>query len=202
MFLTSCLSVVLFFILLSTKQVQEMQRIILYEAENYNLTVDNYKIMLNSTNASVYSSEFASKLIMFSASINIMVYLLCIFSIFSEQNKELPDAFQFHVTDIIAYSGLLAKEVVFFCYVLYMSSKINDIHDKLLVTLSSQEYDEEKDYYRLKLITYIMYHPIRFEILGIRTNQKGVGYMFIISASSIMLFLIAKVFYFYKILQQ
>ena len=201
-FLTSCLSLVLFFILLSTNQVQEIQRSILHEAENYNLTVDNYKIMLNNINTSVYSSAFGSKLIIFSAVLNMMVYLLCIFSIFSVENKELPDSLKFQATDIIAYSGLLAKEVVFFFYVIYISSKINDIHHKLLITLADKDYGEEKAYKKLNLIAYITYHPIRFEILGYTTNQKGIGYVFLLTAISTVVTLIAKVFYFYTALSK
>jgi len=199
-FLTSCLSLVLFFILLSTNQVQEIQRSILYEAENYNLTVDNYKVMLNNINTSVYSSAFGSKLIIFSAILNMIVYLLCIFSIFSVENKELPDSLSFQATDIIAYSGLLAKEVVFLFYVIYISSKINDIQHKLLTTLAEKEYGVENAYKKLNLIAYITYHPIRFEILGIQSNQKGISNVFLLTAISTLLTLIAKVFYFYTAL--
>ena len=138
-------------------------------------------------------------MIIFTAALNVLVYLICIFSIFTKQNKDLPDSFNFKVTDIIAYSGLLVKEFVFFIYILYISSNINDIHESLLSSIANKDWDEN-ELKRLGLLFYIMINPINFQILGLTTKKKNINYTFVTFISFTLFYLGARVYYFYKIL--
>jgi hypothetical protein len=200
--LTSCLSIVLFFLLLSTTQIQEVQKVMLIESYNNNLTIESYIFLKNDINTYIYHSQFASNLLFLTAALNTIAYLLCIFSIFSSQNKELPDMLRIKVTDIIAYSGVLIKEIVFFVYLLYISSEINEINETLLSSLATTNWENDKDIKRLSLFAYILMNPIKFEILGIRIQKKNTTYAFITATCFTLIYFGAKIFYFYQILDK
>jgi hypothetical protein len=198
--LTSWLTVVLFFLILSTSQIQAVQKMMVAEAQSLTLTIERYSFLKNDIKTHIYTSNFASSLLFFTAALNMITYLLCIFSIFSSQNQELPDSLSFKVTDVLGYSGLFIKEIVFCVYVIYRSSNINDIHHTLLSTLSTTNWDNEKNINKVNLFIYILIDPIKFEILGITVKKKNTTYAFIAAASFTLVYIGAKVFYFYKIL--
>lgn len=197
--LTSYLSVVLFFMTLTIRQTHEAQYDLVKGAENGSVTLENYKYIRKYVVDSTDSSQSASTSVILIAALNVVVYLICIYAIFTEANKSLPDSLQFKASDIGAYSGVFMKEILFFVYILYQSCGINDIHNEFLRILCNQEFDEEnKDRKRIGLIIYAMNYPICFKVLGF-TVQKFKVLNCLLAFLSISVFYIGtKVYFFYE----
>jgi len=200
--LTSYLSVVLFFMLLTTSQIQEVQKSLLLEAQNRVLSLENYKYVRSEIISNIYTSQSASSSIISVAALNMLVYFLCFYSIFTEANKNLLPSLRFEPSDIVAYSGVLMKEVIFFVYVLYRSSNINDIQDELINRLVDNEWEGDVNVKRISLVLYITNNPISFELLGVRTRKRNVLVSFLAFLSLTTFYIGIKVYYFYKLLSR
>jgi len=201
--LTSYLSVILFFMTLSIRQTQQVQQLLLKGAENgttiLGVTLENYKYTRKYISETIYSSESASLSIILIAALNIAVYIVCIYSIFTEANKQLPSALMFKASDIIAYSGVFMKEILFFVYILYMSCSINDIHDEFITILCNAVWDEEsQDRKRMGLILYAMNSPICFKVLGFRARKFKVLNCLLAFLSLSVFYIGAKMYFFYQ----
>jgi hypothetical protein len=188
--------------LLTTSQIQEVQKSLLLEAQNRVLSLENYKYVRSEIISNIYTSQSASSSIISVAALNMLVYFLCFYSIFTEANKNLLPSLRFEPSDIVAYSGVLMKEVIFFVYVLYRSSNINDIQDELINRLVDNEWEGDVNVKRISLVLYITNNPISFELLGVRTRKRNVLVSFLAFLSLTTFYIGIKVYYFYKLLSR